>query len=161
MLTGTKTIYLLKCDFCGENYETLERPIRSSFIHTIIDTAYDPDGKLQVKSEQHLGHEGHMCPKCFSTLDRMWMFRKDVAEEEIKADMVEPLPPDFLGEETEKESVEEPKPAKVERICKTCAHCTDKSGKGRGMQYRCGLSQAWFLNGLGCDAWREKEEETC
>jgi hypothetical protein len=161
VLTGTKTIYLLKCDFCGENYETLERPIRSSFIHTIIDTAYDPDGKLQVKSEQHLGHEGHMCPKCFSTLDRMWMFRKDVAEEEIKADMVEPLPPDFLGEETEKESVEEPKPAKVERICKTCAHCTDKSGRGRGMQYRCGLSQAWFLNGLGCDAWREKEEETC
>ena len=159
MITGTKTIYLLKCDFCGEAYETSGPPIRSSFIHTVIDTAYDSDGKLQVKSEQHLGHEGHMCSKCFSTLDCMWIHRKNVMEAEKKNDMVEPLPPDFSEEEAEKEPIEEPKPTRVERICKTCAYCMDKSGKGRGMQYRCGLSEVWFLNGLGCDAWREKEEE--
>lgn len=42
------------------------------------------------------------------------------------------------------------------RTCSSCVHCTEKSGHGRGMQYKCGLSGAWFLTGLGCDAWRDR-----
>ena len=170
MLTGTRTIYLMKCDFCGEAYETSAPPIRSSFIHTIIDTTYDTDGKMQVKSEQHLGHEGHMCPKCFSTLDCMWIHRKNVMEEEKKADMVEPLPPDILEEETEKEAEDVPAEGEAKKYgpyekhsCKNCSHCVERVGVGRGSRYKCGLSDAWFGGGLSCDAWRriEKEAETC
>ena len=170
MLTGTKTIYFLKCDFCGETYETSEPPIRSSFIHTVIDTVYDSDGKSQERTEQYLGYEGHMCPTCFGTLERMWTHRKCVMEEKTKADMAEPLPPDFLGEEAEKEDEDVPSEGEVKKYgpyekhtCKNCAHCAERTGAGRGSRYRCGLSDAWFGGGLSCDAWRrmEKEDKPC
>lgn len=50
------------------------------------------------------------------------------------------------------------KPVKKEdnRTCASCMHCAEKAGHGRGMQYKCGLSGAWFLTGLGCDAYKDK-----
>ena len=73
-------------------------------------------------------------------------------------------PPLSIGKPAEqKEEISGPgpgpgKPVKKEdnRTCASCMHCAGKAGHGRGMQYRCGLSDAWFLTGLGCDAWRDR-----
>ena len=94
-------------------------------------------------------------------------------KEEIKANQacnppkpvesLDPMPepePDPVPEPTpEPEKAEDPEddlPSKP-RTCKDCEHCIGRSGKGRGMQYKCGLSDAWFGRNLGRDAFRRKK----
>lgn len=89
---------------------------------------------------------------------------KPTPEDPEPMETLDPMPepePDPEPEPTpEPEKVEDPEddlPSEP-RTCKDCEHCIDRSGKGRGMQYKCGLSDAWFGRNLGCDAFRRKKQ---
>lgn len=77
----------------------------------------------------------------------------------------EPIPEDTAAAVSSVENPAEPEDAddpendlpSEPRTCKDCEHCTDRSGKGAGVQYKCGLSDAWFGRNLGCDAFRRKK----
>ena len=68
-------------------------------------------------------------------------------------------PEDPLPKPEEKKPDKAPVLKDEDKTCRNCMHCVEKAGRGRGVQYKCGLSEAWFLTGHdGCDAWREKKE---
>ena len=124
--------YQLKCDFCNSEYEKELPPGPDSPEKAEIRLTY---GSIELWFRP-----GHMCNECYDKLYKMWETRQEnwdaekAKSDEWKAEAPEPTP-------------------KTEKTCKTCSNCCDRQGKGRGTQYKCGLSGAWFLNGLGCDAW--------
>ena len=93
---------------------------------------------------------------------------KTTMTEEIPAppELVDPTPepepdPEMEAEpepDPEPEDIPEDMPKQIDRhTCKDCEFYKEKTGKGRGIKYKCSLSGAWFTSGLGCDAFRRKK----
>mgnify|MGYP007012508824 CR=1 FL=1 len=79
---------------------------------------------------------------------------------DMKPGEINELKPEDPLPEPKKQPERRGKIPEVFKTCRTCEHCAEKAGKGRGTQYKCGLSGAWFLTGHdGCDAWWEKEDD--
>lgn len=163
MLIETRTIYRVRCDFCGQEFtEENGIPVMVSLSYTLTQPGREP-GDIVVSLKA-----GHMCPDCLGRLQDMERCR--ILEEKatwcVKTECLCPEEASDDGKEEPKagESQEEipgpgpGQPMKKEdnRTCSSCMHCEGKTGHGRGMQYKCGLSGAWFLAGLGCDTWRDR-----
>ena len=116
----------------------------------------DTCGQIELISMEEMG----VCSNCGERMEELkdLMARKIPEPEKIIAEepSLSVKKPEEQQEEISGPGPGQPVKKEDNRTCSSCMHCAEKAGHGRGMQYKCGLSGAWFLTGLGCDAWRDR-----